>query len=138
MPTLMNPYLEFPGNARQAMEFYKSVFGGKLNMQTFKEFHASQGPWQDDNIMHAELNADNGITLMGADMVDPSASKQESNISVSLSGEDHAELKGYYEKLSAGGTITMPLEQAPWGDTFGLCTDQYGVKWMVNIAAPKA
>jgi PhnB protein len=59
------------------------------------------------------------------------------NFSVSLSGEDDAELRGYWEKLSDGGTVTVALEQAPWGDTFGMCTDKFGVAWLVNIAGPK-
>jgi PhnB protein len=138
MPSLLNPYIEFAGNARQAMEFYKTVFGGKLDMRTFKEYQMSQDPSQDNNIMHAMLVADNGITIMGADMMDPSGSSVRSNISVSLSGDNHAELKGYYDKLSAGGEVSQPLVEAPWGDTFGMCTDKFGIKWMVNIAAQKA
>ena len=60
------------------------------------------------------------------------------NISMSLSGDNEAELTGYFQKLSAGGTLGMPLEKAPWGDTFGMCTDKFGVNWLVNIAGPKA
>ena len=138
MPSRLNPYFEFPGNARQAMEFYKTVFGGKLDLQTFKENNMSHAPWQDNNIMHAMLVVENGITIMGADMMDPAAASTGSNISVSLSGENKAELKGYYDKLSAGGEVTQPLVEAPWGDTFGMCTDKFGIKWMVNINAPKA
>ena len=59
-------------------------------------------------------------------------------MSMSLSGDNEAELKGYFEKLAAGGTVTMPLEKAMWGDSFGMCTDKFGVPWLVNITAPKA
>ena len=138
MPSQLNPYLSFKDNARQAMEFYRTVFGGKLTINTFKEFHASQDPAEDDKIMHAMLEADNGITFMAADTPNGMQYRPGESISMSLSGDNHAELKGYYEKLSAGGTIGMPLEKAPWGDTFGMLTDKFGINWMVNIAGPKA
>ena len=133
MSSQLNPYLSFKDNARQAMEFYQTVFGGKLLINTFKEFHASQDPSEDDKIMHAMLEAENGITFMAADTPNAMEYHPGTNISMSLSGDNQAELKGYYEKLSAGGTIGMPLEKAPWGDTFGMLTDQFGINWMVNI-----
>ena len=138
MPSQLNPYLSFKDNARQAMEFYKSVFGGKLTITTFKEFHASQDPSEDDKIMHAMLEAENGNTFMAADTPNGMEYRPGANISMSLSGEDHAELKTYFERLLAGGTVGVPLEKAPWGDTFGMLTDQFGINWMVNIAGPKA
>jgi len=138
MQSILNPYIEFNGNAREAMEFYKSVFGGKLAMNTYEEFHASDDPSEGDKIMHAMLEAENGITFMAADSPNAVEYREGSNYSMSLSGDNHAELSTYFEKLSAGGKITEPLEKAPWGDTFGMFTDKFGVKWMVNIAAPKA
>lgn len=138
MSTRLNPYLSFKDNARQAMEFYKGVFGGKLTVSTFKDYHASQDPSEDGKIMHAMLEADNGITLMGADTPNSMSYDTGSNISISLSGENEAELRGYWEKLSPGGTVTMPLEKAPWGDTFGMLTDKFGVAWLVNIAGQRA
>jgi len=137
MQSKLNPYINFKDNTRQAMEFYQSVFGGKLTMSTFKEFHASQDPSEDDKIMHAMLEADNGITMMAADVPDRMEYRPGTNHSMSLSGDNEAELKTYFEKLSAGGMVVMPLEKAPWGDTFGMCTDKYGVGWMVNIAGQK-
>jgi PhnB protein len=133
MNTQLNPYLSFKDNARQAMEFYRSVFGGNLTMNTFKEFHASQDPSEDDKIMHAMLEAENGITFMAADTPNAMAYQPGASISMSLSGDNEKELKSYFEKLSAGGEISMPLEKAAWGDTFGMCTDRFGVNWMVNI-----
>lgn len=138
MQTKLNPYLGFQDNARQAMEFYQTVFGGKLMMSTFKEFNASQDPSQDNKIMHAMLEADNGMTLMASDTPCCMEYKAGTNYSISLSGENEAELKGYFEKLSAGGNVTMPLEKAMWGDTFGMLTDKFGVSWLVNIAGQKA
>ncbi|MBN1372307.1 MAG: VOC family protein [Anaerolineaceae bacterium] len=137
MKSILNPYINFKGNTRQAMEFYHSVFGGKLNMSTFKEYHASQDPSEDDKIMHAMLQADNGIVLMAADTPDRMEYQPGTNFTISLSGDDEAELTGYYQKLSAGGTIVEPLTKAPWGDTFGMFKDKFGVDWMVNIAPAK-
>ena len=134
MSTRLNPYLSFKENAREAMEFYKTVFGGKLDINTFKEFNASQDPSEDNKIMHAQLEADNGIVLMGADTPNNMEFRPGTNGSISLSGDNETELRGYYEKLSAGGTVTMPMDKAPWGDIFGMCADKFGVNWLVNVA----
>ena len=133
MPSRLNPYLGFKDNAREAMEFYKSVFGGKLDVNTFKESNASQHPSEDDKVMHAQLEADNGIIFMAADTPAGMQYDPGQSLSMSLSGDDDGELRGYWDKLSAGGTVAMPLEAAPWGDTFGMCVDKFGIQWMVNI-----
>ncbi len=138
MNSLLNPYISFRDNARGAMEFYKTVFGGKLTMNTFKEFHASQNPAEENKIMHAMLEADNGILFMAADTPNSMEFNPASNISMSLSGDNESELRGYWDKLVKEGTIIMPLEKAPWGDTFGMLTDKFGVRWMVNITGQKA
>ena len=134
MQSKLNPYLSFKDGAREAMQFYQSVFGGNLTVSTFKEFHASQDPSEDDKVMHSVLESDNGITFMASDTPDRMSYAPGNNYSMSLTGDDEAELRGYFEKLAAGGTVTLPLEQAPWGDTFGMVTDRYGVQWLVNIA----
>ena len=138
MRSTLNPYLSFRDNAREAMEFYQTVFGGKLDMQTFKDFHASQDPAEDNKIMHSELTADNGIVFMASDTPNGMEYHPGTNISMSLSGDNEAEMRGYFEKLSDGGAIRMPLEKAPWGDTFGMLTDRFGISWLVNITGPKA
>lgn len=138
MQSRLNPYINFKDNSREAMEFYKSVFGGKLEMHTFKEFNASQDPSEDDKIMHSMLEADNGIAFMAADTPDRMEYSPGTSMSMSISGDDETELRGYFDKLSAGGTVIMPLEKAPWGDTFGMVTDKFGIQWMVNVIGPKA
>lgn len=138
MPSKLNPYINFNGNAREAMEFYQTVFGGKLDITTFKEGGLSEDASDENKIMHAMLVADNGITLMGADMPAHVEYKSGSAINISLSGDNKAELTTYFEKLSAGGTIHEPLAKAPWGDTFGMCADKFGTEWLVNIADAKA
>jgi len=132
--TTLNPYLSFRDNAKEAMTFYQSVFGGELTMSTFGEFHASEDVAEQDKIMHAMLATDNGMVLMGADTPNGMDYIPGNNISLSLSGSEEPELRGYFEKLADGGTVAMPLEKAPWGDTFGMCQDKFGVDWLVNIA----
>jgi PhnB protein len=137
MGSSLDPYLNFRGNAREAMEFYKGVFGGTLTVSTYAEFHASQDQSEDNLVMHADLEAGNGIRLMAADVPSRMEFRPGNNFSLSLSGESESELRGYFDKLSAGGAVTTPLEKAQWGDTFGMCTDRFGTQWLVNIAAPK-
>lgn len=139
MPARLNPYLSFRDNAREAMTFYQSVFGGELTMNTFGDFQMNEDPSEKDKIMHSQLEAPNGMTLMGADTPNSMSHDPGNSISISLSGENAAEseLRGYWEKLIAGGQVAVPLEKAPWGDFFGMLTDRFGINWMVNIAGPK-
>jgi len=132
----LNPYINFDGNAREAMEFYKSVFGGELAVSTFGEYEEPASP-NADKIMHAMLETDSGFTLMGADTPEGMAYNPGDNITVSLSGDDADELRGYWEKLSAGGTVSVPLEKQMWGDEFGACSDRFGISWLVNIGQPR-
>jgi PhnB protein len=133
MSTVLNPYLNFRDNARQAMEFYQSVFGGKLDVSTFKDYGASQDPSEDDKIMHSVLEAD-GLTFMASDTPSRMEYAPGTNFSMSLSGDDEVELRGYFDKLQDGGMVMMPLEKATWGDTFGMLTDKFDVRWLVNIS----
>lgn len=137
MSTQLNPYLSFRDNAKEAMEFYQSVFGGELTISTFAEFQVSDDLAEQDKVMHSMLSTDGGLVLMASDTPDRMDYTPGSTISISLSGEDEAELRGYWDRLSAGGTVTMPLAPAPWGDMFGMCADKYGVNWLINIAVPE-
>ena len=137
MASRLNPYIGFTDNARQAMEFYKGVFGGDLIVNTFGESGAQDSP-DADKIMHAQLETDRGFTLMGADTPTGMERNPGDTITISLSGDDADVLRGYWDKLSGGGTVTMPLEKQMWGDEFGMCVDQFGIPWMVNIGQPQA
>jgi PhnB protein len=134
MTTKLNPYLNFREGTREVMEFYSSVFGGELTVSTFAEAGGmGLGEAEQGKVMHAQLVADNGMTVMAADV--PEHMESGANGTLSLSGEDEAELRGYWKGLTNGGTVAVPLEKAPWGDTFGMCTDKFGVNWLVNITA---
>jgi PhnB protein len=137
MASRLNPYISFDGNAREAMEFYKQVLGGELTINTFGEFGAPDGPGA-DNVMHAQLESPSGFTLMASDTPPGMEYKPGDNISISLSGDDADELRGYWDKLSGNGTVTMPLEKQMWGDEFGSCVDQFGITWLVNIGQPQS
>jgi PhnB protein len=137
MTSRLNPYLSFGGNAREAMEFYREVFGGNVQLSTFGEFGAQDSP-DADKIMHAMLESDSGFTLMASDTPSGMQRNPGDTITISLSGDDADELRGYWDKLSAGGQVTMPLEKQMWGDEFGMCIDRFGVPWMVDIVAQRA
>ncbi len=130
--SVLNPYLSFRAEARQAMEFYKSVFGGTLKVNTFGEFGSPEGA-DADKIMHAQLETDQGYTLMASDTPAGMEYNPGTNITVSLSGDDADTLSGYWDKLSEGGTVTVPFEKQMWGDEFGACVDKFGIPWMVNV-----
>jgi len=137
MSTILNPYINFRGQAKEAGEFYRSVFGGELTVSTFDEFQMPTEPGEGDLVMHSQLTTPGGLTLMISDVPTGMEYKPGNNISVSLSGEDEEELRGYFDKLAEGGTLSMPLEKAPWGDSFGQLVDKFGIGWLVNIAGPK-
>ena len=132
MASTLNPYLHFTDNARQALEFYRSVFGGTLRLNSFGDFGAPQSA-DPDLIMHGQLDTPGGFTLMASDTPPEMAGTPGTAISISLSGTDADELRGYWDKLVVGGTVSMPLSAQAWGDEFGMCTDAFGIDWMVDI-----
>jgi PhnB protein len=138
MTVQLNPYLNFRDNAREAMEFYHSVFGGELTLSTFAEFHASEDPAEQDKIMHGNLATEMGLVLMGADTPNGMEHSAPAGFSVSLSGDDEATLRRYWDALSEAGLVVMPLDKAPWGDIFGMCVDRFGVSWMVDVVPGSA
>lgn len=135
MQSILNPYINFDGQAQEAMEFYQSVFGGELTMNNYQEGGMPADPATDGKIMHAMLVAENGMNLMASDVPPGMSYSPGNNVAISLSGDNEEELRVYWEKLSDGATIGMPLDKAPWGDTFGMLTDRFGINWMVNIAS---
>jgi PhnB protein len=137
MATKVTSYLSFNGNAREAAEFYKSVFGGEVYMDTYDKY-ADSVPVADadkSKVMHAYLKGSDEVELMLADTPTGVEYQEGSQLSLALSGEDEAQLRQYWDKLSDGGVVRMPLEKAPWGDIFGMLTDKFGVRWMVNVSS---
>lgn len=132
MGSRLNPCIRFDGNARQALEFYREVFGGELEIGTVADFGSPDAP-DAGKVMHARLDTPDGYTLMAWDGREELPYHPGNNVAIFLDG-DGGELRGYFEKLSAGGTVTMPLEQQSWGDQAGSLVDRFGISWMVNIA----
>jgi PhnB protein len=130
----LNPYLNFNGDAKVAMEFYHSILGGDLNIQTFGDSGQAKEDSEKDKVVHAQLKAE-GIDLMASDGHEDMKVVFGDSVHLSLVGEDEATLTEIFNKLSEGGKVDMPLAKQFWGDTFGMLTDKFGIHWMVNISA---
>lgn len=135
MTSRLNPYLNFRGQARDALEFYQSVFGGEYTAMTFGELGEAPPGVDATHVMHGQLETPMGFTLMISDVPGEMDLTVGNNIAVSLSGDDADALRGYWERLSADGKVTFPLQKQMWGDEFGQCDDRFGIPWLVNISA---
>lgn len=134
MTSELHPYISFKDTTREAMTFYREVFGGELELRTFGEYGAAEDLTDRDKIMHARLRTASGMTIMAADAPAQVVKPPEgSNISLMLEGDDEAKLRGYWVKLCDDGNVAVQLAPQLWGDVFGMCVDKYGVAWMVNI-----
>jgi PhnB protein len=129
-------YLFFKGNAREAMEFYKSVFGGNLDVSTVGDSPQVPGMEGIDKnwVMHSTLEGGD-VKLMASDTT--KASDKAAKVELSLGGTDEAKMRKLFDALAEGGTVRMPLEKQFWGDTFGMLSDRFGIDWNMNIGAPK-
>jgi PhnB protein len=136
MAMKLNPYLTFNGDAREAMELYQRVLGGELVISTFGEYGAPEGV-DPQGVMHANLETEAGFTIMASDNAPgaPDVSGDRASISISGPASDAEAMRRYFEGLSDGGQVAMPLEKQMWGDEFGLVVDRFGVPWMVNIGS---
>ena len=126
------PYLTFDGTCRDAMEFYKQVFGGELEIRYFSEFYGEMQPDGKEKVMHAELRND-ALTLMASDAVPGSETTFGDNVRITVTGTDTPRLAAFFEKLSRGGTVFMPFEKQVWGQELGMLTDKFGTHWMVSV-----
>ncbi|WP_432563880.1 VOC family protein [Kineococcus sp. SYSU DK003] len=129
----LSPYLTFAGTTKEAMAFYHSVLGGKLDVSTFGEFGAPDGV-DPEGVMHAQLDTDTGWTLMASDTAPGTELVAGNSVTVALFGDDEEVLRAAFTGLSEGGTVTVPLEKQVWGDEYGAFTDRFGVSWMVNLS----
>jgi PhnB protein len=133
MAMRLNPYINFRDQARDALQFYHQVLGGDMTMTTFAEGGMAQDPAEGEKIMHGQIDTPDGFTLMVSDTPPGMPLAQDGNIAISLSGDDEPDLRRYWDGLADGGQVALPLEKAPWGDTFGMVRDRFGINWMVNI-----
>ena len=133
MPTL-NPYISFRDNARAALERYREVLGGDLQIMTFGSMpEMGYEPSESELVMHGQLTTDDGMVLMASDTPSSMEYQAPQGISVSLSGTESDRLRAIWDGLLDGGTATMPLAPAPWGGDFGMLVDRFGVAWMMSI-----
>ncbi len=141
-------HLNFRGNARQALEFYHSVFGGNLMIATYAEFGAPKDTPNADKVVWGQVVADNGFQVMAYDVPSMEQSSEPATPStrrengmtitqepffISLRGESVGEISALWEKLSASATVIEPIAQSPWAQLFGMLTDHFGVTWVVDV-----
>ncbi|WP_033345806.1 VOC family protein [Catenuloplanes japonicus] len=136
MVARLNPYINFRGEAKAALEFYRGVLGGETTVSTFGEFGMAGSPIA-DQVMHGQLETPGGMTLMVSDVPPEMPITPGTNVTISLSGDEGELLRGYWEKLQDGATVHTPLAKQMWGDEFGQLTDKFGIGWLVNIGAPQ-
>lgn len=132
----VNPYISFKGNCREAMEFYKTALHAEtLFAQTVGESPmADMGPA--GNIMHATMKVGES-TIMMSDDLSPGGAAEGNKISLAIGLNDPAEAKAMFERLAEGGQVIMPIEKTYWAEAFGMLTDRFGVRWMINCEAPR-
>ena len=127
----INPYLMFPGNCREAMEFYKSVLNGELEVMTFEGAPMEVPGSYKDKIMHATLKFGDAF-FMASDVMPGTEVVQGNAYNMTLSIDEVAEAQQVFDLLSAGGNVHMPFEDTFWGSKFGQLTDQFGINWMID------
>lgn len=136
MNSSLSPYINFKDQAREALDFYQTVLGGKVTVSTFGEFKASQDAEDQNKIMHGQLETPDGFTVMASDTPSFMEAGTLGGFSLALFGDDLEKLTQYFNGLSEGGTVVQPLTTSQWGDTFGMLMDKFGVTWMANISGP--
>ncbi len=130
-------HLNFRGDARAALAFYQTVFGGDQMLISYADAHAVQNPAEADQVMWGQVAAKNGFRIMAYDV--PSAmpwNPGEIPFFVSVRGADAAEITLYWEKLCEGSAIVRPLEPAPWAPLYGMVRDRFGITWVLDVVAP--
>jgi PhnB protein len=138
----VNPYLNFLGNTEEAFNFYKSVFGGEfVGIQRFKDTPEADklSAADQDKIMHVALPIGSNTILMGTDALESMGHTLTlgNNLSLAIGAESKEEAEKIFHGLAEGGEVEMPLQDTFWGAYFGMTTDKFGIKWMVNFDYPK-
>lgn len=131
MAAQLNPYRMLGDTARSALEFYREVFGGQITLRTYADMPGTS-PENADRVLHGSLVTDDGLVLMAADSPAATAAPTGQNLSISVSHPEPDTNQVWWDRLSAGGTVEVPFTMAPWGHRFGMCTDRFGIRWMVS------
>jgi PhnB protein len=134
----INPYLTLDGNCEEAFDFYRSAFGGEFAAKMrFSEMMPDAGD-KADKIMHVALPISDGSVLMGSDNTTATGDVPKGgNVSIAIGSTDRGEADKLFNSLSVGGNVIVPMNDAPWGDYFGMFTDKYGFHWMINCREAK-
>ena len=133
MTVRLNPYLSFRDDAREAMDLLPIGVRRRAHRLDVRRVPRQRGSRPSrTRSCTPTLETPDGLVLMGADTPNSMEYRPQAGVSVSLSGDDEGRLRGCWERLSEGGTVVMPFEKAPWGDTFGMCVDRFGTSWMIN------
>lgn len=139
MTVNVTPHLNFRGNAREALEHYRSVFGGDLMVATYADMGNVQDPAEADQVVFGQVSSEHGFRIMAYDVPASRAwSRGEDPFFVSVRGADSAEITAYWEKLAVGATVLQPLAPAAWAPLYGMLTDQFGVTWVMDVVADYA
>lgn len=133
MPAQLNPYLMLNNTARPALEFYRDIFGGAIEMRTYADVPGTP-PESADRVMHGTLTTSDNLVIMAADSPEDAGDPTAHHIAISVSNPDPDVNQAWWDGLSAGGNVEVPFVQAPWGHRFGMCVDQFGIRWMVSDA----
>lgn len=132
-------HLNFRGQAREALSFYQSVFGGQVNAITYKDFNQVTDEAEADQLMWGQVAAETGFRVMAYDAPSHTPWNPGENaflVAVEMTTQD--EVRAYWEKLSAGATVTAELQSAQWTPLFGMLKDRYGINWTLSVAAQQA
>jgi PhnB protein len=130
------PYLNFDGNTREAMEFYHKCLGGNLSVQTFDDVKAPGPPGSGNRVMHARLDRGSAV-LMASDTMPGQPFNAGNNVHVNVDCESVEEIERAFKAMSEGGNVIMPLADQFWGAKFGMLVDKFGMHWMFNCELPK-
>ncbi|UJW30059.1 VOC family protein [Saccharothrix sp. AJ9571] len=129
-------HLNFRGEARAALEFYQSVFGGDLAVVTYKDAGNLDEPAEADQVMWGQVAAGNGFHVMAYDVPARLAfDRGENSFFASVRGESVDEITGYWEKLTGGATVVQPLGPAGWAPVYGMLKDRFGVVWVLDVVS---
>jgi PhnB protein len=132
MKQMTAPYINFQGRAREAMEFYQGVFGGKLSLYAADEAGKPREAQPGDRIMYARLNAE-GVVLLGSDGHPKYPPTAGDNMAIVLMGTDRSNLATAFDKLAEGGQVKGPIREAPWGGEAGWLMDRFGINWNIDV-----